>query len=134
MNTKDIQKKLKMITNKKFYYILFSILRTLIVLWHFLTSGYVLTLDMVFRPHIDLVRNAGDLLNTYPIWWLLSLLTYIPSGWISQKILLATLFFLLFYLPLHFFKKIFNIENNHGAEFVTSLLFADPSLHLIRIF
>ncbi len=113
-----------MITNKKFYYILFSILGTLIVLWHFLTSGYVLTLDMVFGPHIDLVRNAGDLLNTYPIWWLLSLLTYITSGWISQKILLATLFFLLFYLPLHFFKKIFNIENNHGAEFVTSLLFA----------
>lgn len=105
-------------------YIIFSIFGVIIVLWQLLASGYVLTLDMVFGPHIDLIKNAGDLLNTLPIQYLLSSLTSFFGGWITQKILLITIFFLLFYLPLHFFKKIFSIEKTYGAEYVTSLIFA----------
>jgi hypothetical protein len=104
-------------------YILFSLIGVLVVLWSLLSSGYVLTLDMVFGPHFDLTRNTGDLLNTVPLWYFLAFLTYVFGGWIAQKILLIILFFLLFYLPLHFFKKIFNIENTHGAEYVMSLVF-----------
>jgi len=95
-------------------YILVSLLGTVIVLWQLLVSGYVLTLDMVFGPHIDLVRNTGDLLNTAPTWYVLSFLTTIFGGWIAQKILLITIVFLLFYLPLHFYKRIFGIEKTEG--------------------
>jgi len=104
-------------------YIIFSLIGVLIALWQLLASGYVLTLDMIFGPKIDLVKNAGDLLNTLPIQYLLSFLTSFLGGWITQKILLIAIFFLLFYLPLHFFKKIFNIENTYCAEYVTSLIF-----------
>ena len=103
--------------------IIFSILGVAIVLWQLLFSGYVLTLDMFFGPHIDLVGRSG-LFSAMPIWYVLSFFTYIFNGWIAQKILLVVIFFLLFYLPLRFFRKIFGIENTHGAEYVASILFA----------
>ncbi len=105
-------------------YIIFSLIGVLIVLWQLLANGYVLTLDMIFGPHIDLVHNAGDLWNTAPTWYFLSFLTSVFGGWITQKILLITIFSLLFYLPLHFFKKIFSIEKIYGAEYVVSIIFA----------
>ncbi|MCX6715652.1 MAG: hypothetical protein NT077_01385 [Candidatus Taylorbacteria bacterium] len=105
-------------------YIFFAVTGTVVVLWQLLASGYVLTLDMIFGPHVDLVHNAGDLWNTAPIWYMLAFVTSILGGWITQKILLIVIFFLLFYLPLHFFKKIFSLENTHGAEYVASLVFA----------
>jgi len=106
------------------FYILFAFFCTGVVLWQLLASGYVLTLDMIFGPHVNLARSAGDLLNTAPMWYLLSFVTYVLGGWITQKILLVAIFFLLFYLPLRFFRKIFGIENTHGAEYVASILFA----------
>jgi hypothetical protein len=105
-------------------YIIFALLGAVIVLWQLLASGYVLTLDMIFGPHINLVPAEGALINTLPTKYVLSFLTFVFNGWIAQKILLITIFFLLFYLPLHFFKKIFKIENTHGAEYVSSLFFA----------
>jgi len=77
---------------------LFSLIGTAIVMWHLMSSGYVLTLDMIFGPHVNLVMNTGDLWNTVPIWYVLSLLTTIFGGWFVQKILLVSIFFLLFYL------------------------------------
>lgn len=103
--------------------IIFSIVGVSIVLWQLLAGGYVLTLDMVFGPHMDLTRNSGDLLNTAPTWYLLSFLTSILGGWITQKILLISIFFLMFYFPLRYFKKIFNLEETYGGEFVVSLFF-----------
>jgi hypothetical protein len=103
--------------------IIFALLGTSVVLWQLLASGYVLTLDMVFGPHVDLVRNTGDLLNTYPVWWLLSILTTFFSGWFAQKILLVTIFFLLFYLPIYYFDKIFKLKETHGAEYIVSVFF-----------
>ncbi len=104
-------------------YIIFSILGVVIVLWQLLLSGYVLTLDMVFGPHMNLTRNAGDLLNTLPFYYILYAIKYIFGGWIMQKILLVTIFFLMFYFPLRYFKKIFNLEETYGVEFVVSLFF-----------
>ena len=105
-------------------YILFALSGTVVILWQLLASGYVLTLDMIFGPHVDLVHNAGDLWNTAPTWYVLAFFTWILGGWITEKILLVTIFFLLFYLPLHFFKKIFKVENTYGAEYIVSLVFA----------
>ena len=105
-------------------YIFVSIFGTIIILWQLLASGYVLTLDMIFGPHIDLARIVGDLWNTAPTWYLLSFLTIIFGGWITQKIVLIIIVFSLFYLPLHFYKKIFNIEKTEGGEYVTALFFA----------
>lgn len=100
---------------------LFSIFGTVVVLWQLFASGYVLTLDMAFGPHVDFVWSVFEVT---PIWYVLSLFTFVFGGWITQKILLIVVFFLLFYLPLRFFKKIFNIENTGGAEYVASLIFA----------
>ncbi len=104
-------------------YILFSLFGVAVVLWQLLASGYVLTLDMVFGPHINLTISEGSLINTILVKYIVAFLTFVFNGWIAQKIILVTIFFLLFYFPLHFFKKIFNIENTYGAEYITSLVF-----------
>jgi len=104
-------------------YVIFSILGVVVVLWQLLSSGYVLTLDMVFGPHVNLTSNARDLLNTIPTWYLLSFITSILGGWIAQKILLITIVFLMFYFPLRYFKKIFNLEDTHGAEYLVSIFY-----------
>ena len=105
-------------------YIIFSLTGLVIVLWQLLASGYVLTLDMVFGPQVNLTIAEGSLISSLPLKYGLAFITLIFNGWIAQKILLITIFFLLFYFPLRYFKKIFNIENSYGAEYVTSLFFA----------
>src|SRR3989344_481209 len=117
-----MNKKIKMRKNN--VYIIFSLLGAGIVLWQLLASGYVLTLDMVFGPHVGVVKNVGGILKTLPMFYTLSFLSLVFGGWIAQKIFLITIFFLLFYFPLHFFKKIFNIENTGGAEYIMSVFFA----------
>jgi hypothetical protein len=112
-----------MMKKNNLFKIIFALLGTSVVLWQLLASGYVLTLDMVFGSHIDLATSAGDLLNTHPVWWLLSILTTIFSGWFAQKILLITIFFLLFYFPLYYFSKIFKFEKTYGAEYIVSVFF-----------
>lgn len=96
----------------------------IVILWQLLTNGFVLTLDMVFGPHLKLVEDPIGFLNAVPVAYILKLSISIFGGSVSQKILLIIVFFLLLYLPLHFFKKIFNIENTYGAEYVASLMFA----------
>jgi len=110
--------------NKNNLYLIFSLLGVIIVLRQLLTSGYVLTLDMVFGPRVAVAESVGNLLNTLPIWYLLHFLTLVLGGWLTQKLLLILIFFLLFYLPLRFFKKIFMLEDTHGEEFVAALIFA----------
>lgn len=110
--------------NKNSLYLLFSFSGVIIVLRQLLASGYVLTLDMVFGPRVAIAESVGNLPNTLPIWYLLHLLTLVLGGWFTQKLLLILIFFLLFYLPLHFFKKIFILEDTHGGEFVAALIFA----------
>lgn len=68
-----------------------------------LLPGYILTLDMVFAPHIlppiamiDVYRNG------WVIRWLLHVLSLIFSGWLVQKLLLLTLFLSLPFLASRF--------------------------------
>ncbi len=109
-------------------YVFFSLIGTVIVLWQLLGNGYILTLDMIFGPHVDLVHTAGSLWNTAPTTYLLSFLTTVFGGIVAQKILLVTIFFLLFYLPLHFTRKVFIGEGitkqTYGVEYIVSLIFA----------
>lgn len=111
-------------SNTKIAQLLFSSIMTVLVLWHLLGNGYILTLDMVFGPNTNAILIQGILQNTLPLRYLLYCLTIIFGGIITQKILLITIFFLLFYLPLRYFKGIFKIEKTHGAEFVVATFFA----------
>lgn len=104
-------------------HILFSILGVAVVLWQLLGSGYVLTLDAVFGPHVDLVRHAGDLVNSAPWWTTLSWLTTLFGGMVAEKIVLVTLFFTLFYFPLRYFQKIVSLETTHGVEYIVAAFF-----------
>jgi hypothetical protein len=105
------------------FFIIFSLFGTVVVLWQLLGHGYVLSLDMIFGPHVDLIKNPSDFLNTFPVWYILDFFTLIFNGWIAQKIFLIAILFLAFYFPLHFFKKIFNLENTYGSEYIVSLFF-----------
>ena len=110
--------------NKNITYILLSFLAACVVLWQLLASGYILTMDMIFGPNMNLVIDGSGFVNTLPTKYLLAFITYISNGWLAEKILLLAIFFLLFYLPLHFFKNIFGLRNTQGAEYVASLFFA----------
>ncbi|MEI6490880.1 MAG: hypothetical protein WCO16_03950, partial [bacterium] len=105
-------------------YIIFALLGAIVVLWQLLAGGYVLTLDMVFGPKVNLIISQGGLFTTLPTKYVLVFLTYISTGWVAQKILLITIFFILFNFPLHFFRKIFNSEKTYGAEYFSSIFFA----------
>ncbi len=105
-------------------YLLTSLIGTTIVMWQLLARGYVLTLDMIFGPHMVMSTDAGNLINTLPLWKVISFLTWAIGGMLTEKILLVVMFFLLLYLPLHFWKKIFNVTQTYGAEYAAAILFA----------
>ncbi len=111
---------MNMMKNK--YYILLSSLGAIVVLWQLLGSGYVLTLDMIFGPQVAIV-GQNSLLSGAPYRAVFYVLTELTSGWITQKIVLISLFFSLFFLPLYFFRRIFRLERTYGAEYVASLVF-----------
>jgi hypothetical protein len=104
--------------------VLISVTGSAVVLWQLLLSGYVLTLDMVFGPRLDYVGTVGDLVNTAPVWGVLKFLTAVVGGVLTQKILLLGLFFILFYLPLHFLPRIWKGFELKGAEYIGALIFA----------
>jgi hypothetical protein len=100
-------------------YIFFSCTAAVIVLWHLLLPGYVLTLDMVFGPHVP-VPAFRDLSGSFPLQGLLYALSFVLPAWFIQKLLLFILFFLLFFLPLKFFPF---EKSGRGEEYLASLLF-----------
>ncbi len=109
---------------KNIFYIFFVILGTVIILWQLLLPGYVLSLDLVFGPYVNFFIDNGVLVNTLPIKYIFVFITTICGGWVTEKILLIAIVFLLFYLPLHFFKKIFNLIETGGAEYVVAVAYA----------
>lgn len=104
-------------------YLLFAAFGAVVVLWQLLLGGYVLTLDMVFGPNV-LLPAAGSLLSGVPLKYVQMFLVYVVGGVVTQKIFLGLIFFLLFYLPLLYFKTIFQLERTYGAEYVAAVLFA----------
>ncbi len=105
---------------KKFHYEIFALIGTMVVLWQMLLPGYVIVLDMVFGPYVPMPSFAGFSAPTFPHEYLLYLLQFILPGWVTEKVVLAGLFFLLFYLPLHFFPW----KSGKGEEYVVALFFA----------
>lgn len=87
--------------------ILFFLLVAVIILWQMLKPGYILTLDMIFTPKLNLkpFLNSSNFFNNLPLMYFLKFLNFFLPGWIIQKILLITLFFLMgwlafIYLPI----------------------------------
>ena len=100
--------------------LLASALFCLVVLWQLLLPGYVLTLDMVFSPHITSFLAGGQFANTLPLMYLLRFLNLFLSGWIIEKIILVALFFGLFYLALRFLP----VPKKYGANYFAALLYS----------
>ena len=82
----------------------FAALGTMLVMWQLLLPGYVLTLDMVFGPSHVFYMPQGYLAGL-PISVLIYLASYVIPAWLVEKVILAGIFFALFYLPLKFFPE-----------------------------
>ncbi len=83
--------------------LLFAAVGTLLVLGPLLLPGYVLTLDMVFGPVTHINWGTGEPGNMV-LWQILFYaMSFLMPLWVVEKLLLLTLVFLLFYLPLKFF-------------------------------
>jgi hypothetical protein len=101
------------------YTLLFAVAGTIVVLWQMLLPGYVLTWDMTFGP-INLVAESSGFLNSLPLKYFIYVFALVLPMWVVQKILLVSLFFLLFYLPVKFFP--FDIDIR--ARYVGAALYA----------
>lgn len=114
---------MKIISNK-ISQILFALAGTIFILWKLLMPGYVLTLDAVFGPNWIISPDASNILGRLPIFYVLAFLTKVFGGWQTEKLFLFILFFLLFYLPLRYFRRIFLIHTKVPVEYIVSLFFA----------
>jgi hypothetical protein len=90
------------------------------VLWQMLLPGYVLTLDMVFTPKINLAFADGSFFNTLPVKYFFGFLNLFMTGWVIQKIMLVALFFCLFYLA----AKFLPVPKKHRANFWVALFYS----------
>ncbi len=88
--------------NKKFAIFFLPLLSVVVFLWRLLLPGYVLSLDLVFTPHILPPHlNPGDFLNTWVIYWPMYWVSLVLPGWIVEKGMLIGLFFALPVLAYH---------------------------------
>jgi len=101
---------------------IFAALGTIVVLWQMLLPGYVLTLDMVFGPaHVLPGLTVTGISNGLPLQLVLYGAGFLVPMWAVEKILLISLFFALFYLPLRF--PPFNLTW-YPARYVAAALYA----------
>lgn len=83
--------------------VVFSVVGTILVLWHLLAPGYVILLDWVPGPHTTFSYDGvSDYLHA-PVGLLLYAISHAVPGWVVQKLILVALVFSLFYLPIRFF-------------------------------
>lgn len=80
----------------------FFVFLALVILGPMLLPGYILTLDMSWGPQLPFVWNHDTFNNAFLVTTLLHVLSLVIPSWIVQKILLITIFFLLFYIPWRF--------------------------------
>ncbi len=72
------------------------------LLWQMLLPGYILTLDMIFTPNVKILLGQGFFYNNLPLKYLFKFLNLILEGWVIQKIIILSLFFLIGYLAYKF--------------------------------
>ena len=99
--------------------IVFFLIIAIIILWQMLLPGYVLTLDMVFTPKLHILHHLGDFYNSLPLTALLEFLNFFLSGWIIEKIILVSLFFLIGYLAFVFLP----VPKKYHAHYFAALLY-----------
>lgn len=104
----------------RFQYELFALAGVIVVLWQMLLPGYVLTLDLVFGPHLGSLVPEG-FFNGLPVTLFEHALAVVMPVWMIEKVLLMALVFGLFYVPLRFFPL--DIEPR-AARYVGAMLFA----------
>ncbi|OGM92931.1 hypothetical protein A2372_03735 [Candidatus Wolfebacteria bacterium RIFOXYB1_FULL_54_12] len=76
----------------KYKYILIFIGFAILIMWKALLPGYVLGLDMVFAPQMDVSPNLDGFLNSLPINYVIYWLGLIVPAWAVQKIIFLALF------------------------------------------
>ncbi|HTX87058.1 MAG TPA: hypothetical protein VMC41_03255 [Candidatus Nanoarchaeia archaeon] len=74
--------------------ILFFAVVCLVILWQILWPGYILTLDTVFAPklNLDYFFTSGNFFNSLPFVYFLKFFNLFLTGWVVEKILIISLF------------------------------------------
>jgi hypothetical protein len=67
-----------------------------------LAPGYILTLDLVWTPQLPLLWDGHGINNAYPLFAFFHFLSVLVPGWVGEKVLLFSIFFLLLYVPLRY--------------------------------
>ena len=105
---------------KDYQYVFFATVMTIIVLWQLLLPGYVLLLDWVPGPVNPFKPQTIFQFMGAPFEYVILFAQSIVPAWAVQKMLLFSIVFLLFYLPLRFY----TFERGYGVEYFASLVFA----------
>ncbi len=110
----------------RYYREFFSFFGMVLVLGPMLLPGYILTLDLVWVPHMPLLWNTDAYNNTYPTMAFFHYLSFIFPGWVGEKILLMGIFFSLFYIPLRFLPW---VEGTYARLFAAGLYALNPFVY-----
>jgi hypothetical protein len=105
--------------------VIFGII-TLAILGDLLLPGYVLTLDMVWVSELHLGWNTDSFNNAFPLYTLLFLLATILPAWVVQKMVLATIIFLVLWLP---YRLLPCITNETGRVFAGLIYALNPFVY-----
>jgi len=98
----------------------------ILILWQILLPGYILTLDMIFTPEINVIDSADNFQNFLPIAYLMKFLNNFIPSWLIQKIILLSLFFSLGYFSFKFLP----LPENNPVRFFSALLYtANPFVY-----
>jgi len=111
---------------KKYSAPLLCLLLALFVLSKMLFPGFVLTLDMSWTPTVPLNWNTDTPNNTFLVRALLHALSIIIPSWMVQKLMLITLFFLLFYMPWKFLPL---VRGTAARMFAAGIFAANPFVY-----
>lgn len=107
-------------------YILIFLGLAVLILWQALMPGYVLGLDMVFAPNMQVITNSDGFLNFLPIGYLIYWLGLIIPVWLAQKVILLVLFFNIGYLA---FKYLPVGENKPVRMFSALIYLVNPFVY-----
>ncbi|MDO8492282.1 MAG: hypothetical protein Q7S34_01415 [bacterium] len=111
---------------KKYIAIFICLALSIFLLSKMLLPGYILTLDMVWTPEVPLKWSADTPNNTFLVRGVLHALSLAIPSWAVQKILLVTLFFLLFYMPWRFLPF---VEGAYARMFATGIFALNPFVY-----
>lgn len=99
---------------------------SLVILGKLLLPGYVLTLDMVFVPEMEVVFSGDSFRNFLPINYLIHWVSVLSSAWLVQKFILVMIFSTIGYVAFRFLP----VGNNKTARwFAAAVYVANPFVY-----